>query len=86
MVKRAKLNIDDSISTLKSLARLLEQMGSIAINEVVAGHIYDAVQLINDAKDNLDKGLYVEALSSSRRAWENSGEFPRLLAMFIKSI
>ncbi|OQV25378.1 GPI transamidase component PIG-S [Hypsibius exemplaris] len=70
--KRTQMNVDDSISTLKSLASLLGQMGNIAINEVVGRNIYEAVRHINEAKEHFDAGDFSEALSHSRRAWEKS--------------
>ncbi|XP_055328005.1 GPI transamidase component PIG-S-like [Paramacrobiotus metropolitanus] len=70
--KRARVNVDDSISTLKSLARLLDQMGSIAINDIVGRNIYDAVRHIHDAQQALSSGDERAGLLSSRRAWENS--------------
>ena len=73
--KRAEMNIEDSISTLKSLSSLLGQIKQIAINDLVAQNVYAAVQHIDDAQASLKAGHHFQALAYSRMAWENSGSF-----------
>ena len=68
-----QLNVDDSISTLKSLSNLLGQMGNIAINAAVGRNIYEAVDAIKDAKSSFTAKKLRDALAHSRRAWEKSG-------------
>ncbi|GAV01925.1 hypothetical protein RvY_12559 [Ramazzottius varieornatus] len=72
LIKRMQLNVDDSISTLKSLSNLLGQMGNIAINGAVGRNIYEAVDAIKASKKSFAAKDFPGALAHSRRAWEKS--------------
>ncbi|KAG8450801.1 hypothetical protein GDO86_003172 [Hymenochirus boettgeri] len=65
-------NIATVTTTLTSLAQLLDQIGNIVINDVVASEVYHAVTSVQNALSELEAGQLESAFQASKEAITSS--------------
>eukprot|EP00079_Xenopus_tropicalis_P020659 XP_012811796.1 PREDICTED: GPI transamidase component PIG-S isoform X1 [Xenopus tropicalis] len=65
-------NIATVTTTLTSLAQLLDQIGNIVINDIVASEVYHAVSSVQTALSELEAGRLESAFQASKEAISSS--------------